>query len=245
MKRTRFGLALLIVLAFFGCARVTRERIIQRTTEKALSFEEITGKESKISEGYCELLIEAWIKIPKTETYVIKTRPPGYENLPYPFVFNINGQGVLWSVNPTFDEQAMYVRHKINPEGGVGLMCRLEKRVRLKSGSYKVYIGLPEEELEAEVTISLADGSSNLLEFKPIYWRGEDRQRTFRSGISHFDIFFNGKPYPSHTVHGDGRWELQLEASQSAAKRYNRFLSVILCEGSTHFVTYGWVKCAI
>ena len=48
-------------------------------------------------------------------------------------------------------------------------MCRLEKRIRLKSGSYEVYLGLPEEEFETEVTISLTGGSSNVLEFKPIY----------------------------------------------------------------------------
>lgn len=204
MKRTRFGLALLIVLAFSGCAHVSRERIMRRASEKALCFEEIDEKESPIPEGYCELLIEAWIKIPKTETYVIKTRPPGYENLQYPFVFNIKGQGVLWSVNRTFDEQRTYIHNKINPDGGAGLMCRLEKRVRLKPGAYKIYMGLPEEEFETEVTISLADGSSNVLEFKPIYWWHRTYHRTFRNGISHFEIFLNGKPYLSHNIHEGG-----------------------------------------
>ncbi|HUL38638.1 MAG TPA: hypothetical protein VLW47_13225, partial [Thermodesulfobacteriota bacterium] len=180
--------------------------------EKAFSFEEINEKENQISEGYSELLIQASIKIPQEETYVIKTRPPGYGNLQYPFVFNVNGQGVLWMVNRIFDEQAMYVRHKINPEGGAGLMCRLEKRVRLKSGSYKVYMGLPEEEFETEVTISLVDGSSNVLEFKPIYLWHRIHQRTFRNGISHFDIFFNSKPYRSHTTHRDG-WKLGVTTS--------------------------------
>ena len=88
-------------------------------------------------------------------------------------------------------------------------MCRLEKRIRLTSGCYKVYLGLPEEEFETEVTISLADGSSNVLEFKPIYWRSGDNRRMFWKGISNFDIFFDGKPYLSHTIHRGGRWELQ------------------------------------
>ena len=204
MERIRFAVALLIVLAFFGCAQVTQERILQRASEKAFSFEEINEKESQISEGYSELLIKVSIKIPQEETYVFKERPPGYENLQYPFVFNINGQGVLWLVNRTFDEQKTYIKHKINPEGGAGLMCRLEKRIRLKSGFYKVYMGLPEEEVETEVTISLADGSSNVLEFKPIYWWHRTYHRTFRNGISHFDIFFNGKPYLSHNIHKGG-----------------------------------------
>jgi hypothetical protein len=228
MEGTRFGVALLIVLALFGRGHVTRERIMQRASEKAFSFEEINQEDKQLPEGYSELLIKAWIRIPKKETHVIKTRPPGYENLQYPFVFNVNGQGVLWMVNRIFDEQAMYINNKRNPEGGEGLICRLEKRVRLKSGSYKVYMGLPEEEFETSVTISLAEGSSNVLEFKPIYpWRRTNHP-AFWNGISHFDIFFNSKPYHSHTIHRDGSWELQFQASQTAIKRYNRFLPVIL-----------------
>jgi hypothetical protein len=57
-------------------------------------------------------------------------------------------------------------------------------------------LGLPEEEFETEVAISLADGSSNVLEFKPIYWRSGDFRRMSWEGISNFAIFFNGKPYP-------------------------------------------------
>jgi hypothetical protein len=209
MERIRLGVGLLITFAFFGCAHVTREQIMQRASEKASIFEEINQKESQISEGYSELLIKASIKIPQEETYLIKTRPPEYENLQYPFVFNINGQGVLWMVNRTFDEQRTYINNKRNPEGGVGLICRLQKRIRLRSGSYKIYLGLPEEEFETEVAISLVDGSSNVLEFKPIYWRSGDNRRMFWKGISSFDIFFNGKPYLSHTIHRGGRWELQ------------------------------------
>jgi hypothetical protein len=205
MERTRYLVPLLITLAFFGCAHGTRERIMQKASEEASSFEEIKEKDSQIPEGYCELLIKASIKIPQEEFYLIKTRPPRYESLQYPFVFNINGQGVLWMVNRTFDEQRTYINNKRNPEGGAGLICRLEKRVRLRSGSCKVYLGLPEEELETEVAISLANGSSNVLEFKPIYrWHGT-YHRTFWNGISHFDIFLNDKLYLSHNIHGSGR----------------------------------------
>ena len=207
-ERMTYSAALLITLAFFGCAHVTQERIIQRASEEASSFEEINEKDSQLPEGHSELLVKAWIKIPKKETYLINKKPPRKENSEYPFVLNINGQGVLWAVNCTFDEQGMYAYNKRNPEGGDGLMCRLEKRIRLRSGSYRIYFGLPEEEFETEVAISLADGSSNVLEFRPIYWKPGDNRRMFWNGISSFDIFFNGKPYLSHTIHRGGRWEL-------------------------------------
>jgi hypothetical protein len=70
-------------------------------------------------------------------------------------------------------------------------------------------MGLPEEEFETEVAISLADDSLNVLEFKPIYWWHGKSRRTFWNGISNFDIFFNAMPYLSHTIHRGGRWELQ------------------------------------
>ena len=95
-----------------------------------------------------------------------------------------------------------------NPEGGDGLMCRLEKRICIRFGSHKVYLGLPEEEFETEVAISLADGFSNVLEFKPIYWQLGDNRRRFWNGIFNFDIFLNGKSYFTHTIHRGGRWEL-------------------------------------
>ncbi|MGZ3534686.1 MAG: hypothetical protein ACXU9K_05630 [Thermodesulfobacteriota bacterium] len=206
MGRTRYWVPLLITLAFFGCAHVTRERIMRRASEGASSFEEINEEDKQLPDGYSELLIKAWIKIPIKETYLFKKKPPRKENSEYPFVLNINGQGMLWAVNCTFDEQGFYAYYnKTNPEGGNGLMCRLKKRIRLKSGSYRVYFGLPEEEFETEVAISLANGSSNVLEFKPIYWKPGDNRRRFWNGISSFDIFFNGKLYLSRTIHRSRR----------------------------------------
>ena len=206
-ERTRCLAALLITLAFFGCAHVTREQIMQKASEKACPFEEINGEHKQLPEGHSELLIKASVKIPQKEFYLIKPRPPRRENSQYPFVLNIDGQGVLWRVNCTLDEQRMYVHNKRNPEGGKGLMCHLEKRIRLKSGSFKVYFGVTEEEFEIEVPISMTDRSPNVLEFKPIYWQGGDHRRTFWNKISNFDVFLNGKPYATSRIHKGGRRE--------------------------------------
>ena len=181
---------------------------MQKASGGGSSFEEINEEDKQLPDGYSELLIKAWIKIPEEENYLINKKPPRKKNSEYPFVLNINGRGVLWAVNCTFDEQSFYAYYERNPEGGNGLMCRLKKRIRLKSGSYRVYFGLPEEEFETEVCISLADGSSNLLEFKPIYWKPGDNRRRFWNGISSFDIFFNGKLYLSDTIHKGRRCKL-------------------------------------
>ena len=209
MERTRYLAVLLTTLFFFGCAHVTQEHIMEKASEEACSFEEINEKDTQLPEGYSELVIKASIKIPQEESYLIKTRPPRDENSQYPFVLNINGQGVLWMVNCTLDKQKPTIDNERNPEGGEGLMCRLEKRIRLKSGFYRVYFGLPEEQFETGVAISLAEGSSNVLEFQPIYRRHRISRRTFQNGISTFDIFFNNKPYVTSAIHRGGRSELQ------------------------------------
>ncbi|MGZ3560181.1 MAG: hypothetical protein ACXU97_13825, partial [Thermodesulfobacteriota bacterium] len=85
---------------------------MRRASEGASSFEEINEEDKQLPDGYSELLIKAWIKIPKKETYLIKKRPPRNENSEYPFVLNINGQGVLWAVNCSFDEQSFYAYNK-------------------------------------------------------------------------------------------------------------------------------------
>ena len=95
MERTRYLVALLITLVFFGCAHVTREGIMQRALEEAFSFEEINEKDSQLPKGYTELLIQGSIKIPQKEFYLIKRKPPRDGNSQYPFVLNINGQGML------------------------------------------------------------------------------------------------------------------------------------------------------
>jgi hypothetical protein len=200
-ERTRYLAVLLTTLVFFGCAHATREHIIQKASEVGSSFEVINEEDKQLPDGYSELLIKAWIKIPKKETYLIKKKPPRNENSEYPFVLNINGQGVFWTVHCMLDDQGMYAYNKRNPEGGIGLMCRLRKRIRLKSGCYKVYLGLPEEEFDTEVNVCLTDHSWNVLEFKPIYWKPGDNIRSFWNGISRFDIFLNGKPYLVNATH--------------------------------------------
>jgi hypothetical protein len=68
-------------------------------------------------------------------------------------------------------------------------------------------LGLPEEEFETEVAISLPDSSWNVLEFRPIYRRSGKSPRIFWRGISRFDIFFNGKAYVGQSTKGDARRE--------------------------------------
>lgn len=211
MKSWGYLAVLLITLLFLGCAHVTRKHIMQKASEVGSSFEEVNEEDKQLPDGYSELLIKAWIKIPKKETYLFNKKPPRSENSEYPFVLNINCQGVLWTVHCTLDDQGMYTYNKRNPEGGIGLMCRLRKRIRLKAGCYKVYLGLPEEEFDTEVDVCMTNHSSDVLEFKPIYWKPGDNIRSFWNGISTFDIFFNGRPYLSHRIYRGARGSCNLE----------------------------------
>ena len=108
---------------------------------------------------------------------------------------NIDGQAAIWKIDgqeeitPPYDEKGERI-----PDGGRGIRYILNKKIRLTTGSYKLFLGIPEDEYAREFVISVKDGVSTL-EFKPVY-RG-DHQRmapSFLNGIQSFELFYEGSP---------------------------------------------------
>jgi len=74
------------------------------------------------------------------------------------------------------------------------------KNLRLKAGTHKIVIAILEDEIAVEREITLAEGSSNSLELKPIYRAAPGKRRpgfygvtSFMEGIKGFGVNFNGK----------------------------------------------------
>jgi hypothetical protein len=65
----------------------------------------------------------------------------------------------------------------------------------LTAGTHKVFFGLPEHNYSTEVEISLKEGETGTLEFKPIYRtkRIPARIPTFLKGIYRYAVFLNGE----------------------------------------------------
>jgi hypothetical protein len=55
-------------------------------------------------------------------------------------------------------------------------------------------MGLSEDDYAVEFEVTLAGGEQHLLELKPEYMRYGKSPRSFKSGISRYDAFLNGKP---------------------------------------------------
>lgn len=62
-------------------------------------------------------------------------------------------------------------------------------------GTYKIYIGLAEADVQKEVTITVTEGKTNMLEFLPLYYAGRFNREngSFYYGVGDFEVFLDGK----------------------------------------------------
>jgi hypothetical protein len=75
-----------------------------------------------------------------------------------------------------------------------GIKYILEKKLRLLSGTHKVWFALPEDDYSVEAEITLRDGEEAILEFKPIYRYKTQPTRipTFLEEIDAYEVYLNG-----------------------------------------------------
>jgi hypothetical protein len=185
--------ALLITL-LSGCGSALKEITVKSLSARSDVFVEIKNDEA-IPSGYSDVIIKVSIKTPSTGYYLWESKDSFSGKPGFPFVFNIDGQAAAWKIDgqeeitSPYDEQGEKI-----PDGGRGIRYILNKKIRLTTGSHKLFLGVPEEEYAREFVIFVKDGVSTL-EFKPVY-RG-DHQRTapsFVNGIHTFELFCDGSP---------------------------------------------------
>lgn len=193
MKKIIFSIFIMSGLLFGSCATNTavKEQIQKKGVEQANVFEEIT--DGNTEDGFCVLTMRVTMKTPREGFYPLESRNSLHGKPEYPLVFNIGGQGVTWLAKGLPDNQPESMDERRNPEGGGGVQYTLEKRIRMKSGTYNIYIGLTDEKFQKDVEITLTGASSSILEFKPIYLKDRGKGPTFYRGISDFEVFIDGK----------------------------------------------------
>ena len=108
----------------------------------------------------------------------------------YHFVINIDGQAVTWKV-PGQRENLPLVKGQDSPDEGDGMRYTLEKKIRLRAGTHRIFLGLREENTAKTVIVDLREGSSSTLEFRPIYPRYKHGHPAFRLGFLGFNEVFN------------------------------------------------------
>jgi hypothetical protein len=189
--------AALLAIACAGCGTTSKEIQSKSQSERTDVFTEIRPGEP-IREGFGNLLIKVNIKTPRAGYYILESKQSLHGKTEYPFLVSIDGQAALWKVEGTRDIKRVYDKDgktSHDPEAGEGIKYRLEKEIRLRAGTHKVFLGLPEDNYSIEVEITLKDGENAILSYEPIYnyLTHPTRIPTFLRGITKYEVFFDGK----------------------------------------------------
>jgi hypothetical protein len=190
-------MAIIAGAVLVGCATTEKEITRMSQSERTDVFTEVQA-ESAAPAGFVGLLIKASIKTHLKGYYAFESKLSVHGKPGYPFLVNIDGQAVLWKVDgqkdtiPRYDEKG-HTSH--DPDAGMGMRYNLEKRVRLAAGPHKIFFALPGELYYTEATVSLKEGESSVLEFKPRYREKTNPTRipTFLEGIESYEILLNGQ----------------------------------------------------
>jgi|WetSurMetagenome_2_1015567.scaffolds.fasta_scaffold40418_2 hypothetical protein len=191
MQKSRVIIIVLLVLLFLACSgtkNLIEEKMISSRTDV---FTEITG-ESQPPDWVSDVLIKAQVKTHSARHYPWQEKGLPADNLKFRYLFNVDGQAVIWDVagkeedTPVYDENG-----KRTFDGGKGIKYCLEKRIRLRSGPHNVFLALPGENVISQAEITIEPGIQYKLEYKPIYDWDHLHHRSFRHGIGGFEVFFN------------------------------------------------------
>jgi hypothetical protein len=198
MKRLIAYVSTVILVAVLaGCGAAAKMIGAKSQSERSDVFTEVTDGGGRPQES-ADLTVKANIKT-HVEGYYFDEPANSLHGKPdYPFVVNIDGQTAVWKVDgqrdvkPAHDEQGGTSR---DPEAGTGIKYVLEKKLRLRQGTHKVFFGLPGEDYHVETEVTLHGGEEALLEFKPLYWHRHVPTRipTFLKGIRKYEIYLNGE----------------------------------------------------
>jgi hypothetical protein len=185
-------LSLALLTGLGGCETTGKQTTGKAQIMSTGVFSEVQGDELP-PQGNVDLVIKASIKKHVKGHYLLepKTIPEGKDG--YPFLLNIDGQAIAWKVEGKLEVTPRYNENgRRMPEGGKGNRYVLDKKIRLKPGPHHVLFGLMDEDYYTEFDISLRDGESHVLEFRPIYAKGRKGYKDFYHGIKNYRIFLDG-----------------------------------------------------
>jgi hypothetical protein len=182
-------------IVLIGCG-VTAKTIKQKTQNTRPDvFTEIKNDDSP-AQGFVTLAIKANIKTPLEGYYLFESKDSMCGKQCYPFIINISGQAESWKVDgqkeilPSYDKDG---KTSHDPEAGKGIKYVLEKKIQLRAGTHKVFLRLPNEDYIKELEVTLREGKTYTLEFKPIYKYKTQPTRipAFKKGIKEYEVYLN------------------------------------------------------
>jgi hypothetical protein len=179
--RLLIGLLPAILLA--GCG--ANMEVIRSKSQSQVShiFQEVKSM-SKPPAGYADLVVKSSLKTHLPGYYLVEAKNSPHGQPTYTFVVNIDGQAKTYEVQgkreegPAVDDQG----HP-SSEQGVGMKYVLDQNFRLKAGRHEIFLGIPGDQYFKEVSVTLEDGESYVLEFQPHYRRYKWGREAFENGL--------------------------------------------------------------
>jgi hypothetical protein len=180
--------ALLIMAANCGAAR--EQLRTQSVTEREGVFQEVATA-AKPPAGFADVVLKASLKTHLAgEGPLLESSGSPHGGEFYHFIFNIDGQAVTWKAAGQ-RENLPVVQDRHSQDEGEGMRYALEKRIRLRAGTHRIFFGVPEEDYAKTLTVNLQEGESYTLEFQPIYPKYKWGHPAFRLGLLGFEALCN------------------------------------------------------
>ncbi|MEK6743952.1 MAG: hypothetical protein AABZ15_10090 [Nitrospirota bacterium] len=195
-KYTAYVSVVLLFVVLSGCGASAKMTQTKSQSERTDVFTEVSDVGAR-PQGFADMIVKANIKTHAVGYYLGESGKSLHGKPGYPFVLNIDGHALVWKVDGQKDAKPAYDKDgktSLDPEAGDGMKYVLEKKLRLRPGTHKVFFGLPQDEYHVEAEIALRDGEEAALEFKPVYRYKIQPTRipTFLEGINKYEIYFNG-----------------------------------------------------
>lgn len=193
MKRIQLLLALSLAVVS-GCAESSALIKANSSSMRTDIYEELTNG-GITPRGYSDLRITA----------TLKTHKPGifsasdiHGTPDYKLLLNIDGQAVLLRGN--MQKENSEPTKMADPEAGDGIRYRFSNNLRLKAGSHRIVVALPDGGIAVEREISLTEGNVNNLVMEPVYSTAQGKRQSginiatsFKEGIRTIKLMLNGR----------------------------------------------------
>lgn len=188
-----------MILILTGCGAAAKTIQVKSQNERTDVFREIKNADAP-ARGFAVLTIKAAIKTHLQGYYVLESKYSQHGKPAYPFLINIDGQAETWKVDGRKESLPLYDKDgktSHNPEAGEGIKYVLDKKIGLLAGTHKVFLGLPADDYFKEVEVTLQEGNSYMLEFKPVYRYKTRPTRipTFLEGIKEYEAYLNDRRF--------------------------------------------------
>ena len=183
-------------LILMGCGAAAKEVRLKTQTERTDVFTEFKNADAP-AQGFVVLTLKATIKTHLEGYYALESKDSLHGKPGYPFLINIDGQAEAWKVEGQKESLPLYDKDgktSHDPDAGEGVKYVLEKKIGLRAGTHKVFLGLPADDYFKEVEITLKEGNTYMLEFKPVYRykTRPTRIQAFKEEIKDIEVYLNG-----------------------------------------------------